>query len=56
MVGNLWWDGFGFGPSDLTLLIFGHGQGSVDADPLWTYVHSSRSNAAFDLSAGGQSG
>jgi hypothetical protein len=56
-VGNvgrkLWWEDFGFGPYELEQLTFGHGQGAVDADPLWTYVHSSKSRTAFNLSTGG---
>lgn len=53
MVGKLWWGGFGFRPRDLEQLIRGRRWKAVAVDPLWTYVHSSRSASALNLSTGG---
>lgn len=43
-------------PRDVEQLIRGHRWKAVDVDPLWTYVHSSTSAPALNLSTGGLHG
>jgi hypothetical protein len=56
VVEKLWWEGLGFGPRDPEQWSQDHGLAAMDADPLWTYVHSSSSSRAFNLSTGGHYG
>jgi hypothetical protein len=56
VVVKLWWEGLGFGPRNVDQLIRGYSLESADVDPLWTYVHSSGSAPALNLSTGGHYG
>jgi hypothetical protein len=56
VVEKLWWEGLGFGPRDPEQWSQDYGLVAMDADPLWTYVHSSSSSRAFNLSTGGYYG